>query len=325
MFAAALAASALFLAGCSSTGPASSTDASSKKVKIIMLLNDQFDPYYLTMVKGAEAEAKTLGIDFSWQAPTTIDVASQTALLQSIAATKPDGIIMSAVDATAMVAPMKAVEAAGVPIITVDSDVTDPSARLGTIRSNGLVGGEMAATEMDKLLGGKGDVGYVGYIPGIQSVDVRLQGWDKQLQKYSGLNNIGNQYAGADVTDNVAKASALLAKEPNIKGIFTSWTNAVIGTSQAVQQVGKSDSVKIIGFDGAPDEISLLKKGLISALIVQKPSQMGSMAVSDLNEYIKNKTKPKSETLLDFVVATKSNMTDPDISKFFYVTPTKKP
>lgn len=318
---AALTATAFALTACASGGGnAAPTDGGDDDaLRIVMLLNDQFDPYYLTLVTGAEAKAEELGIDFEWQAPTTLDVASQTALLQSVAATKPDGIIMSALDANAMVAPMKAVMDSGIPIITVDSDVNDPSARLGTVKSDGHKSGEQAADYASELLGGEGVVGYVGYIPGIQSVDIRLEGWNDGIAAVSGIENIGDEYAEADVSENVAKASALLSREPGLNAIFASWTNATIGTAQAVQQAGRD--VAVIGMDASPDEVDLLRRGLVSALIVQRPYDMGGIAIEELVKYVRDGVDPESEILLDSVVATQENMDDPDVSVYFYTNP----
>jgi ribose transport system substrate-binding protein len=313
---------ALALSACGSDAGSSSGSGSGDDPQVVMLLNDQFDPYYLTLVDGAEKAAKDLGIDFSWQAPTTLDVNSQTQLLQSVAATKPDGIIMSALDADAMSAPMKQVVDSGIPIVTVDADVNDKDARLATIRSDGEATGAAAADVMNELTGGQGAVGYVGYTPGIQSVDARLTGWKNQLKTFSGLDNVGEQYAGADTSENVAKASALISKEADIKAIFASWTNAVVGTAQAVKQSGKD--IAVIGVDAAPDQVDLLKSGDVAALVAQKPAEMGKIAIEELAGYITDGTEPKSETLLDSVVITQDNMDDPEFSKYFYVAAGKK-
>ncbi|MCC6270235.1 MAG: substrate-binding domain-containing protein [Microbacteriaceae bacterium] len=310
---------ALALTGCVTSPESNTTPSDDNQLRIVMLLNDQFDPYYLTLVTGAEAKAAELGIEFEWQAPTTLDVASQTQLLQSVAATRPDGIIMSALDADAMVAPMQAVMDSGIPIITVDSDVNDESARLGTVKSNGLIAGKQAADFAAELIGEKGKAGYIGYIPGIQSVDIRLEGWTDQLTKYADIENVGDEYAGADVSDNVEKTSALLSRERDLDVIFASWTNATIGAAQAVQQSGRD--VAVIGMDASPDEVSLLERGLVAALIVQKPYDMGGIAVEELAKYLLNGESPESETLLDAVVATQENMNDAEVKIYFYTNP----
>src|SRR5690606_40254667 len=66
-----LALAGLTLAACATEPePAASTGGGAggaAQERVVMLLNDQFDPYYLTLVKGAEEKAKELGVDFSWQ------------------------------------------------------------------------------------------------------------------------------------------------------------------------------------------------------------------------------------------------------------------
>lgn len=327
-----LALAGLTLAACATEAPdtaanaggADGTDGAGAEPRVVMLLNDQFDPYYLTLAKGAEEKAAELGVDFSWQAPTTLDVAAQTQLLQSIAATKPDGIIMSALDAKAMSAPMRQVNEQGIPIVTVDADVEDQNARLATFKSDGVVSGEMAADTVNELLAGTGKVGYVGYIPGIQSVDIRLKGWQEQLKKHSGLENSGEEYAGADISENVAKTSALISRVPDLKAVFASWTNAAIGAAKAVQQAGKTGDIKVVGVDASPDQVDLLRQGLVDALVVQKPYDMGKDAVEALAAYTKDGTRPQGEKLYDFVVATKDNLDTPEISQYLYVKPEGK-
>ena len=116
--------------------------------------------------------------------------------------------------------------------------------------------------------------------------------------------------------ENVSKTSALLSREPDLDVIFASWTNATIGASQAVQQAGRD--VSVVGVDASPEQVSLLQRGLVSALIVQRPYDMGGIAIEELFTYVNDGVEPQSEVLLDAVVATQENMDDPDISVYFY-------
>lgn len=120
----------------------------------------------------------------------------------------------------------------------------------------------------------------------------------------------------------VGAISALITKTPELKAIFASWTNAVIGTGQAVEQSGKK--IDVIGVDAAPDEVSLLKRGVVTALMAQKPAEMGQIAVDDLVGYVKDGTKPPAEKLMDAVAITSDQATGPAYTKYFYVTAPKK-
>ena len=72
-------------------------------MEIALITNDQFDPFYMTINAGAEDEAAAQGVNVTWNAPDKTEVSAQTAVVESVLARKPDGIVMSAIDANAMV------------------------------------------------------------------------------------------------------------------------------------------------------------------------------------------------------------------------------
>jgi ribose transport system substrate-binding protein len=302
--------------GSSSSKSASGGTAAKKAYNIALITNDQFDPFYMTMNAGAQDDAKKLGINVKWSAPATADLPSQTAVLQSVIARHPDGIIMSAVDGRGMVAPIRQAEAQGIPVITLDSDIADKSARLAYIGSNNVEAGKVAAETMAKLIGKGGKVAYEGYVPGIQSVDAREQGWTQELSAV-GLTQVGKTYDKGDLKDVAANVNGLLRRNSNLQGIFASWTNPVIGSANALQNAGKAGKVRLVGLDASPDQVALLRRGLVSALVVQKVYTMGQLGVQEMVHYLETKQKPQDK-LLNFVVATRSNVDQPGVKQFLY-------
>jgi ribose transport system substrate-binding protein len=170
---------------------------------------------------------------------------------------------------------------------------------------------------MTRLVGKGAKVGYEGYTPGIQSVDDRHKGWLAGLQK-NGLTDGGSSYDNYDLKDIAAKANALMTRNPDMKGIFSPATNEVIGTATAVQNAGKTGKVHVVGFDASPDEVLALRRGTVSALIVQKAYSMGQLGVDYAVRYLRNHTKVPATTKVGFVVATKDNIGKPEIAKYIY-------
>jgi ribose transport system substrate-binding protein len=328
---AALVALVLVLAACGSSGDDSSSSESStsgastggsdagtakEKYKIALITNEE-SSFYITLNAGAQAEAERLGVEVDWSAPRTPDLPSQTAILQSVLARKPDAVLMTAVDNRGMVAPIRQLQSQDIPVIMLDSDVTDRSVRLAYIGTNNEAAGRMAAEQMDRLLGGRGKVAYEGYVPGIESVDARERGWRAQLPQYPGLESVGQTYDRGDLQDVAANVNGLLKRDPDLAGIFASWTNAAIGTANAVENAGKADQVDVVGMDADTEEVSLLRRGLIDALVVQQVFTAGELGVREMVEYLDNGTRP-SDTLLDPVIATRDNVADPEIRKLLY-------
>jgi ribose transport system substrate-binding protein len=270
------------------------------------------------MYNGANAAGIALGATIALTAPPQAQPALQIAQLDAVLASKPDFIIIQPDDATALVAPLKQFKDAGIPCITIDTDVSDTSLRLGNITADNVKGGTTAADTMNQLLSGKGKVLYVGYVPGASTTDQRLQGWKTELAKYPGLVSLGEQYDQSSPTDAAAAVQAVLTKNPDLAGIFASDENSAIGAATAVKAAGLSGKVKIVAFDAAPDEVTALRAGTLTSLIVQEPYSYGYEAVQYAIAYLKSGTLPPPETYADYVIATKANIDTPDVQKYLY-------
>ena len=304
--------------GAASSSSSSGGDAGGGKARYeLALVTNEESSFYVTLNAGAQAEAKRLGVEVDWSAPRTPDLPSQTATLQSVLAKRPDGVLMTAVDRTGMVAPLRQLKAAGIPVIMLDADVADPSVRLAFIGTNNEAAGRMAAETMGRLLDGDGEVAYEGYVPGIESVDARERGWREGLAGEPGLRQVGQTYDRGDLAEVAANVNGMLRRHGDLRGIFASWTNAAIGTAQAVQNAGKTDDVDVVAMDADQQEVTLLRSGAIDALVVQQVYTAGELGVRQLVEHLQDGTRPR-DTLLDPVIATADNVEDPAIAKLLY-------
>jgi ribose transport system substrate-binding protein len=331
------------LAGCSSsaatpssaptTGPETSvasnpvmSSPTGKTYHILLVTpGGTSNPYFLTVITGVQDTAKQLGAVVNNQSPTSSDLQTQLQYLNAGMATKPDLLIIAPADSQSLIVPLQQIEAAGTAVITIDRDVLDPTARLGTIKSDNVAGGRLAADTMNKLLNGTGDVAYEGLAPGVQSVDDRHYGWTSELAAYKGLKNIGDGFNANDIATISANAGGFITKDPNIAGFFASSANALAATSNAIQNAGKAGKIQLVGFDASPAQLQPLQQGVATALVVQQPYRMGQLAVQDGIAYLQNGTKPPSVTITDFFVMTQANMNTPEAKAFYYETPAATP
>lgn len=304
------------LTGCGSGGGGNS-DGTAEGGTIALVTNNQIDPFYTAMGEGAEAAGEERGWNITWQAPAEQSAANQTATLQQVAATDPDGIVFSAADADALALPLRQIYEGGTPVISVDSDVNDPEARMALVESNNEQTGREAAEMANELLEGEGKVGHIGYTPGVASLDPRREAWHEQLEEYPEIEDVGNEFADLDVSEYQQDASALLSREPDIDAIFTDWTGACMGTAQAIRQAGLTDEVYLFCADSSPDQQDLLQQGDITALFVQQPYELGRVATLQLIDYIENGEEPE-DMELDIVVIDQEAADDPEYQQYFY-------
>ena len=78
--------------GAATSAPTSPTGKTYRVVFVAALLNDSF---FVTVRCGAQAQAKTMGMDFKFEGPTTNDVSSEIKAFNAVAATKPDGMVIA--------------------------------------------------------------------------------------------------------------------------------------------------------------------------------------------------------------------------------------
>ncbi|MDF2443531.1 MAG: ribose transport system substrate-binding protein, partial [Subtercola sp.] len=111
-------------AGGASTG--GSTNASGN-YNISFIQGVAGDEFYITMQCGAQDEAKALGVTLNTQGPAKFDPTLQKPIVDSVAATKPNALLIAPTDVTAMGAPIKAIASSGTKVVLVDTTLEDPS------------------------------------------------------------------------------------------------------------------------------------------------------------------------------------------------------
>jgi ribose transport system substrate-binding protein len=299
------------LAACGSSG------GGGGKKDLALIAGVKGDEFYITMKCGAQAEAAKKGVNLSFQGPDQFDASLQTPIVNAVAAKKPDAILVAPTDTKALFAPIKQASQNS-KIVLVDTTLDDASMAVSQIASNNLQGGQAAGTELSKLIGSAGGkVMVMSVKPGISTTDLRAQGFKQSIQGKPALKDIGVQYDNDDPAKAASIVSATLSKNPDLKGIFATNLFSAEGAATALRQRGLLGKVKIVGFDAGPKQVDDLKSGVVQALIAQKPAEIGADGVDQAVNALNGKSTTK-KIGTGFVVVTKQNMNDPNVSKFLY-------
>src|SRR5437667_4073862 len=169
------------------------------------------DAFYLTMNKGAQAEAKKLGnvkVIFTGS-PAAFSPPTQIPYLNGAIARKPDAIMIAPTDKSALIPPNQRAIKAGIPVATVDTFITKRIA-FTNVSTDNPAGGRAAADALAKAIDKSGDVAAISVNPGISTTDQRRDGFAAQLKKYPNINYLGVQYCNDDQTKASNQTSALL-------------------------------------------------------------------------------------------------------------------
>ncbi len=272
---AAVAVTALTVAGCGGGDESGSGSGSSGARAITFVQGVAGDEFYITMQCGIEEEAAKQDVTVNTQGPAKFDPSLQRPIIDSVVADKPDALLVAPTDVSAMQGPLQAAASADIEVVLVDTTVQDPSFATSQISSDNEGGGAEAFKAISELNPDGGKIMVMSTDPGISTVDARVKGFEEAAEANGGYEYIGIQYSHNDPAEAARLMTAALSKDPDIVGVFATNTFAAAGTATGVRQADKQDDVSVVGFDAGPDQVQQLKDGTVQALIAQDPFQIG--------------------------------------------------
>ncbi|TKT74455.1 ABC transporter substrate-binding protein [Aquamicrobium sp. LC103] len=291
--------------------------AQEERPKVELVLGIQIG-FHEAIACGARAAAEEFGADVTVQAAKNYGPADQVPLLNSVLARSPDFIILDPTNRTSLVAPLMDVASQGVKVIAVDTTLDDTSmltARIGT--DNVEVGRQLARALAEQVGPEGGKVVMVGSSPGISTVDQRIQGFEEEIATIENIEFIGTQYAGNEVSQAQNMFSSLLSANPDLVGVASPSENPSMGVAGAIRNAGVSDTVSAAGVDASEAQIELLREGILDALVIQQPYEMGYQAVEAAVK-VANGEEVAAESGTGAIIGTQTNIDDPEVSKYLY-------
>lgn len=299
--------------GGKATSP-SSSQPSAKQYEIAVVPKSTSHDFWMTVKAGADAAGEEFGAEILWKGPAQeTDIAGQVNILQDFITQKVDAIVMAACDSRGLVETVKRAEAASIPVVTVDSGI-DPDVSRCFVATDNIAGAKIAAKTLAELVGGKGEVGLIPFVPGAATSIMREKGFKEGIAELPDIRLVATLYSQSQVEKGRSVTEDMLTAHPNIKGIFACNESGAMGCARALESRGAAGKVKLVAFDGAPDEVAALKKGTIQALIVQNPFRMGHDGVAMAVKVLKAEKIPKRVDT-GVTVITKDNLEEPKVQE----------
>ncbi|GAA3544701.1 hypothetical protein GCM10022419_026130 [Nonomuraea rosea] len=293
----------LCLAACGSSGGGG---GSSDEIKIGMSVSTLNNPYFVQLRDGAQAQAAKLGAALT-VTDAQNDASQQVNQVQNFTSQNMKAIIINPVDSDAAAPAVKAAERVNIPVIAADRGVNGAEVAQ-TVASDNVAGGKLAAQELAKQLGERGNVVVLQGTPGTSASRDRGQGFTEGIAAYSGIKVVAKQPADFDRTKGLDVMTNLIQSHPDVTGVFAENDEMALGAIKALGAKA-GQQVKVIGFDGTPDGIKAVQAGTLSASIAQQPRLLGQEAVNAAVKAAKGETVEKT-VAVPVKVATKENASE---------------
>jgi simple sugar transport system substrate-binding protein len=245
------------------------------------------DPFWSVVKNGVDQAAKDMGVKVEYQAPATYDMVAMSQLIDAAVASKPDGLVVSIPDATALKPAIKRAIDAGIPVISINSG-SDVAAELGVLvhvgqteYEAGLGGGQrLADAGVKNALCVNQEVGNAG-------LDARCKGVTDAITKAGGKVTV----LAVDLnnpTDAQQRIQGALTADSSIDGVMALGPTGAGPALLAVQQAGKTGSVKLATFDLSPEVLQAILKGDMLFAIDQQQYLQGYLPIVLLTLYRTN-------------------------------------
>jgi ABC-type sugar transport system substrate-binding protein len=320
----AVAAVGMGLAACSSnssssaaSGTSSGTSSAAGK-NLELVVGTKSDDFYVTMECGAEAEAKALGVHLTVTGPADFTPAEQAPILNAVAVSKPDALIVAPTDTSALNPELSRISGEGTKLVFVDTTTSDPSIAVSHITSNNIAGGALAADSLAKQIGDKGTVAVIDVSPGISTTEQRIQGFDQELKaKYPGITVLSTQYDNDSTSTAATQVEGDISAHPNLSGVFATNVLSAEGAATGVEHAGRSGKVKVATFDADPQQMQALQSNVIQLAIAQSPYLEGQDGVQQAVNALTG--KPVTANIgTPLVAITRQNMNAASTQKYVY-------
>jgi ribose transport system substrate-binding protein len=320
--AAALAAVALTAAACSSssTSPPSSTKSpSGKHYTIAFVPGATGVSFYDTVLSGMQAKAKALGMTVTYQGSPDFAPSAQTPIVDGVCTKHPSVLVIAPTDPVAMAPAINTCLNEGIPVITVDTQLTNTSRLTAEITTDNTEGGQLAGAFLGKELHGSGQIAELSLSPTATTQVDRIDAVDSVLKSsYPGVKVVTLQYTQQATSSSESIVRSILSAHPQVKGIFGVAEPNAEGAIDAIAAAGLTGKVFVVGWDASPAEVALLKKGSLSATVAQQAAQEGAMAAQDAYDKLTGKTSAITFHLsLPDVLLTSANVSSD--AKYYYL------
>lgn len=304
----------------------------------ICLIGKSADEYWEMVRAGAREAGEEMGIDIVYKAPECEeDIDVQIEMIDQAVSCGAQAIIVAPLDADALNESLARADNAGIPVLTIDSDVSYEGTK-SCISTHNASAGALAARQAAAFINENGKIAVIAHSDTSQTARERTEGFVHELEGgvsaqegssnaitaestsgYPDIEIVEISNSGGDIQRSREAAVQIIKEEPDLKLIYATNQTATIGACQAIRELGVQNQVTLIGFDyfsGAEESIT---SGVLDGVIVQNPYNMGYLGVRYARNLVQGENvAPRVDT--GAILVTAENLNDQTIR--FLVNPT---
>ena len=238
-------------------------------------VSTQNNPFFVTLVEGAEAAAAKHGVSLS-VVDAGDDVTKQVSDIEDLVSKGISVLIVNPCDSDAVTGAVEAAKAKGVKVIAVDRAVNGVEIDC-QIASDNVLGAELATQYIVDTLGSGVKVAELEGVPGASAAIDRSAGFHNIAD--ANLDVVAKQTANFDRTEGMSVMENMLQANGDIQAVFAANDEMALGAVEAISGAGKD--IMVMGFDATDDALAAIREGRMDGTIAQQPALIGKTAVEN--------------------------------------------
>jgi ribose transport system substrate-binding protein len=262
----------------------------------------------VAIMEGMKQAAKDYNIDLTILDGEN-DANKQVSEIETFVSQKMDAIMVSAVDAEALVAGVKAANAAGIPVENFDRRVKGGGDMFTYVGSEWTLTGLQSGMQTVTAINGQGNVVIIDGTPGSSVTNERNDGFKAAIGLFPDIKVIAKQTGNYNTADAQKTMEDILQAHP--KGIDAVWfmnDDMFIGGLTAINAAGRRKEMKLVSIDGDHRACEALEKGDLDYDVLIDVYGMGYEPVRAVAQYLNGRRDFPAWIKLWTVALDKSNI-----------------
>lgn len=289
------------------TGSCRKESAETGPGKMAVIISTLNNPWFVVLAESAAERARELGYE-AQIFDSQNNSAKEAEHFDNVIAMGYDAILFNPTDADGSVLNVTRAKEAGVPTFCMDREINSRDAAVTQLLSDNFTGCVKLGQYFVKQVGTEGNYVEILGLVGDNNTWNRSNGFHSVVDEFAGLKMVAQQSADFDRNKALDVMETIMQANADIDAVFCGNDAMAMGAYQAVLAAGKTNEIKVFGFDGADDAIQGVADGKIAATVMQFPILMAQTSAELADQYLKGERDFKSKTPVEVVLVTPDNV-----------------
>lgn len=254
------------------------TGEEKRHIVLVLKVIDENNDFWSAIIQGANMAAKEYSVELTVLGPNAeTKYEEQGKMIEDAIAMEPDAIALAPSNYTETQEYARKIEESGIKLILVDS-VMEEEMGSCVVATDNVEAGRKMGQYIAENFANEPRIGIVGHVKGASTATEREQGLREGLGELS-ENVVDVVFCDSDYHKAYEVTKEMMQRYPDINVIVGLNEYSSVGAARALTDLGVAGKVRMIGFDSSIKEVEYLEDGTFSAIVVQKPLNMGYLCI----------------------------------------------